>query len=100
MLHLLPVKNITVADFIGDGSIVPFPLQRASPTPGGQRRQLFAKCHSQLGPQQLHGALPILELRALLLTKDADARRLMHQVHRRFDLVHVLAWEEGGNASK
>lgn len=40
--------------------------------------------------EQLHRHLPVLELAALLRAEDADARGLVKEVHRRFDLIFYL----------
>lgn len=41
-------------------------------------------------PQQLHRHLLVPQLRALLLTEDADARRLVNQIYRSLHLIHIL----------
>src|SRR5207248_1311137 len=45
----------------------------------------------QAALEQSHRVLPILQLRALSLSGDDDACRLVAQAHRRTDLVDVLA---------
>ena len=45
----------------------------------------------ELGPQDLQGPFPVLQLGALLGAEHADAGGLVQEVHRCFHLVHVLA---------
>ena len=44
----------------------------------------------ELGTQDLHGPLPVLELGPLLRAEDLDPAGLVREVHRRLHLVHVL----------
>ena len=44
----------------------------------------------ELGPEDFHGPLPVLELGAFLGAKHPNPRGLVDQVHSGFHLVHVL----------